>query len=60
MVQVLQHWKGELQATPPLGWPVNGAPPGRRLSPQQAEAYTAQNEPAKVLKAVTSLQPADQ
>ena len=59
MVHVLQHWKGELQATPPLGWPVNGAPPGRRLSPQQAEAYTAQNDPAKVLKAVTSLQPAD-
>ena len=55
MVHVLQHWKGELQATPPLGWPVNGASPGRRLSPQQAEAYTAQNEPAKVLRAVTTL-----
>lgn len=57
MVHVLQHWKGELQATPPLGWPVNGAPPGRRLSPQQAEAYTAQNEPGKVLRAVNALTP---
>ena len=60
MVHVLQHWKGELQATPPLGWPVDGAPPGRKLSSQEAEAYTGQNEPAKVLKAVTSLQPTDQ
>lgn len=60
MVHVLQHWKGNLKATPPLGWPVNGAPQGQRLSPQQAEAYTAQAEPAKVLKAITSLKPVDQ
>lgn len=57
MVHVLQHWQGELRATPALGWPVDGAPPGRRLSPQQAEAYTAQNEPAKVLQAVNALRP---
>lgn len=59
MVHVLQHWKGNLRAVPPLGWPVDGAPQGRRLSPQEAEAYTAQATPAKVLKAVTSLQPID-
>jgi len=60
MVHVLQHWKGNLKATPPLDWPVTGAHQGRRLSPQQAEAYTAQAEPAKVLKAITSLKPVDQ
>ena len=59
MVHVLQHWKGNLRAVPPLGWPVDGAPQGRRLSLQEAEAYTAQATPAKVLKAVTSLQPID-
>ena len=57
MVHVLQHWKGNLRATPALGWPINGAPQGRQLSSQQAEAYTAQSDPAKVLKAVSSLQP---
>ena len=57
MVHVLQHWKGDLRATPPLGWPKDGAPEGRRLSPQEAEAYTAQSTPAKVLKAVSALQP---
>jgi hypothetical protein len=60
MVHVLQHWKGDLRATPPLGWPVDGAPEGRQLSAQQAEAYTAQAKPAKVLKAVMSLQPIGQ
>ena len=59
MVHVLQHWKGNLRAVPPLGWPVSGAPQGRRLSPQEAEAYTAQATPAKVLKALSSLQPID-
>ena len=59
MVHVLQHWKGNLRAVPPLGWPVDGAPQGRQLSAQEAEAYTAQSTPAKVLKAVSSLQPID-
>ena len=57
MVHVLQHWKGDLRATPPLGWPKGGAPEGRRLSPQEAEAYTAQSTPAKVLEAVSELKP---
>ena len=57
MVHVLQHWEGELQATPPLGWPMNGAPPGRKLSTQEAEAYTAQDDAAKVLNAVNKLTP---
>ena len=59
MVHVLQHWKGKLRATPPLGWPMDGAPEGRRLSRQEAEAYTAQKKPGKVLKAVSKLQPLD-
>ena len=57
MVHVLQHWKGQLRATPPLGWPVDGAPPGRSLSQQEAEAYTAQKQPRKVLEAVHELKP---
>ena len=57
MVHVLQHWKGELQATPPLGWPVDGTPSGRKLSSQEAEAYTAQDDAAKVLNAVNKLTP---
>ena len=60
MVHVLQHWKGDLKATPPLGWPRDGAPKGRRLSAQEAEAYTAQTEPAMVLKTITSLKSVDE
>ena len=59
MVHVLQHWKGDLNATPPLGWPVDGAPEGRNLSLQQREAYTAQENPSKVLKAVRALNPVE-
>ena len=44
-------------ATPPLGWPKDGAPEGRQLSPQEAEAYKAQSTPAKVLRAISKLQP---
>ena len=57
MVHVLQHWAGDLHATPPLGWPTNGVPQGRKLSKQEAEAYTAQNHPARVLKEVRALLP---
>ena len=55
MVHVLQHWKGKLKATPALGWPVDRAPEGRNLSLQEREAYTAQSDSKKVLKAVRSL-----
>ena len=55
MVHVLQHWKGALNALPPLGWPRGGAPTGRRLSLQEQEAYTAQSQPLRVLRAVTQL-----
>ncbi len=57
MVHVLQHWKGGLLATPPLGWRTDGAPAGRKLSRQEAEAYTAQNHPRTVIKAVKALTP---
>ena len=57
MVHVLQHWKGKLKATPALGWPVDRAPEGRNLSLQEREAYTAQSDSKKVLKAVRSLKP---
>ena len=55
MVHVLQHWKGKLNALPPLGWPRNGAPTGRNLSLQEQEAYTAQSKPRFVLHSVTQL-----
>lgn len=57
MVHVLQHWEGEMKAVPPLGWPRNGAPSNRKLSLQEQEAYTAQNQPKKILKALTQLKP---
>lgn len=57
MVHVLQHWKGDLKALPPLGWPIDAAPPGRNLSIQEKEAYTAQANPKKVLKAIQKLKP---
>ena len=57
MVHVLQHWKGNMNATPPLGWHIDVAPQRRNLSLQQREAYTAQEDPTKVLKAVRALKP---
>ena len=57
MVHVLQHWKGDLRALPPLGWPIDAAPSGRNLSIQEQEAYSAQKDPLKVLKAIQLLQP---
>ena len=57
MVHVLQHWNGRLQAITPLGWPTDEAPPHRTLSRHEAEAYTAQKHPLRVLKAVRELHP---
>lgn len=57
MVHVLQHWKGDLRAVKPLGWPVDGSPEGRKLSKQEQEAYTAQSETMKVLNAIIELKP---
>lgn len=57
MVHVLQHWKGDLKATPPLGWQLHSAPSGRQLSLQEQEAYSAQSEPKRVLEALQSLNP---
>jgi len=57
MVHVLQHWKGKMKALVPLGWPRNSAPSDRKLSVQEQEAYTAQNDPRQVLRAVTQLKP---
>ena len=57
MVHVLQHWQGNLNGLKLLGWPVNKIPPDRTLSPLEQEAYTAEHEPLKVLKAVQRLEP---
>jgi hypothetical protein len=55
MVHVLQHWHGQLQAITPLGWPTGGTPPGRQLSLHEAEAFTAQGDPPRVLEALKQL-----
>ena len=58
MVHVLQHWRGELQAVLPLGWPIDEqAAAGRSLSRHEAEAFTAQEQPERVLRALQRLQP---
>lgn len=58
MVHVLQHWQGELKAVLPLGWPIDGqAATGRTLSRHEAEAFTAQEQPERVLRALQRLQP---
>ena len=52
MVHVLQHWRAHWRAVLPLGWPRDGgAAQERSLSPHEAEAFTAQEHPRKVLKA---------
>jgi hypothetical protein len=58
LVHVLQHWRGQLQAITPLGWPIGGAPAGRQLSLHEAEAYTAEHNPQAVLEALRQLKPA--
>ena len=57
MVHVLQHWKGKFKSLEPLGWPRNGSEAGEHRGAQEQEAYTAQTQPRKVLRAVGRLQP---
>ena len=58
MVHLLQHWKAGFNAVLPLGWPIDGeATKGRSLSLHEAEAFTAQERPCKVLKALNQLNP---
>ena len=60
MVHVLQHWKGKFDALEPLGWPRDGEAVGDQKWAQEQEAYTAQSQPRKVLKALTQLKPIGQ
>lgn len=56
MVHVIQHWHGGLQAVLPLGWPTDGgAARHRQLSAHEAEAFTAQEHPERVLQALRGL-----
>ena len=58
MVHVLQHWHADWKAVLPLGWPTNGpATQQRKLSRHEAEAFTAQDQPQKVLWALKQLRP---
>ena len=57
MVHVLQHWKGKFHSVEALGWPRNGAAVGKHRWAQEQEAYTAQEHPRKVLRAVSQLEP---
>jgi hypothetical protein len=56
MVHVLQHWRGHFQAVLPLGWPTDGVP-ASPVPPHEAEAFTAQGDPQRVLNALRQLQP---
>ncbi len=57
MVHVLQHWRGNLHATPPLGWPTDGVPTGQNQSRQELEAITAEQHPERVIRALKQLEP---
>ena len=57
MVHVLQHWKGRFHSVEALGWPRDGAAVGEHRWAQEQEAYTAQEHPRKVLRAISRLQP---
>ena len=58
MVHVIQHWQANFQAVSPLGWPVDKSRlPRERVSTHEAEAFTAQWQPRRVIKALNELEP---
>lgn len=58
MVHVIQHWQANFQAVLPLGWPVDKSRlPRVKVSPHEAEAFTAQWQPRRVIKALNELEP---
>ena len=58
MVHVIQHWHANFEAVLPLGWPVNkNVLPKGGVSLHEAEAFTAQWHPRRVIKAVRALKP---
>ena len=58
MVHVIQHWQANFMAVLPLGWPVDKSRlPRNKVSPHEAEAFTAQWQPRRVIKALNELEP---
>ena len=58
MVHVVQHWHADFEAVLPLGWPINkNLLPEEGVSLHEAEAFTAQWQPRRVIKAVKALKP---
>lgn len=58
MVHVLQHWHSGFQAVLPLGWPTDGAAiRNTKLSLHEKEAFSAQNQPERVLQELKRLNP---
>ena len=58
MVHVIQHWQANFVAVLPLGWPVDKSRlPRDKVSPHEAEAFTAQWQPRRVIKALNELEP---
>ena len=58
MVHVIQHWHGNFEAVLPLGWPVNKKRlPSEEVSLHEAEAFTAQWHPRRVISALRALKP---
>ena len=58
MVHVIQHWQANFVAVLPLGWPVDKSRlPRDKVSPHEAEAFTAQWQPRRVINALNGLEP---
>ena len=58
MVHVIQHWQANFVAVLPLGWPVDESRlPRDKVSPHEAEAFTAQWQPRRVINALNGLEP---
>ena len=58
MVHVIQHWHGKFEKVLPLGWPVNQKLlPKEGVSLHEAEAFTAQWKPRRVISALRALRP---
>ena len=58
MVHVIQHWHGNFEAVKPLGWPINNKRlPREKVSLHEAEAFTAQWQPRRVISALRALKP---
>ena len=55
MIHVLQHFKRSLKGVDPIGLGTTTAEASRHSQPQEAEAYSNQNKPLKILELLQRL-----